>query len=139
MLSMGSCSKGPETKSGFKILVGGNLAALSSSGGAYISAFNQRTNTSEIYKLDTTDSALIPFGSYDLQAIGFEGPGDRTGPILCSSLSNINLSTEEITITMNVSQSECAQSKYHNTILTIKNGVSSRWNFDLYGAAHWGP
>jgi hypothetical protein len=137
-LSLYSCSQGPKTNAGFKIFLAGNLLEQSS-GGAYISAFERTTSKSDIYKLDSSGSAIIPYGTYDLQAVAFEGPSDRMGTILCSSLSNTKLSTEELTITMDLSSNECAQTKYLTTILTIKNGVSARWGFDLYDASHWGP
>lgn len=131
-----SCSNKSKSKSAFKITLG-NLAIISS-GGAYVNFIDLKNPVSNIVKLDADNTATVPTGAYHLIAVAFKGPAANSGDMLCGSIPEANISSAEITFTLNVSASECMLPKYSKTILELKKGITSKWNIDRFDLSHWG-
>lgn len=137
ILSLSSCSPKGKSKGTFKITLG-NLA-LTSNGGSYINFIDLRTSSNKIVKLDADNNAIVPSSLYQLIAVSFSGPDANSGPMLCGSVASADLSSPEVTITLNVSANECLLPLYASTILELKKGITSKWDNDLFDLSHWGP
>lgn len=137
ILLLSSCSQKPTTKSGFKLVLG-HSAIATSTGGAFINAIGSSTKAETIYELDAENSATISQGSYTLMAITFAGPEKKSGDMKCGTADGVNLNGPEATVTINLNAADCAQPKYTNFILKLKQGTIAKWDNDQWDRSYWG-
>lgn len=131
-----SCGSKPKTKGSFKVLVG-SLAALSS-GGAYVRAVEVSSGSGQTYKLDLDNTMVIPSGRYNLLFVVFEGPQANSGPMKCGFFDGANFEGASSSLSINISESECLQSKYTSLILSLKKESTSWWGSDRWDLSCWG-
>lgn len=134
---LGACSQKPTTKSGFKLVLG-HSAMATSTGGAFVNAVSTSSGAESVFPLDAENSATIPQGSYTLMAVIFAGPELKSGEMKCGATSGVNLNGPEATVTINLSVAECAQPKYTNFILKLKQNTVAKFDQDQWNRSYWG-
>lgn len=137
LLILSSCSQKQQSKSSFKILLGKTVTATLS-GGAYVNTIDKAIAKNNIIKLDTDNSALIPYGTFDLLFVTFDGPEVNTGIMRCGSVLGRTFSVSTDTVTVTISENECANPLYSSTILELKKGTTAKWNYDRFDLSNWG-
>ena len=95
ILIFAGCSQKPTTKSGFKLILGNTL---DNSGGSFVNVIDPLKNSSTIYTLDSTNSAIIGQGKFTIEAIVFSGPESKSGTPKCGYVDAVNLSTAEASV-----------------------------------------
>ena len=138
LLSFISCApKKGGTKSSFKIIVGAAALSVPMNGGIFLETENTSSNHKAIIKLDAENSAIIPLGTYNLLFVAFTGPTEKTGTKYCGSLDNAVLQTTEASLTINLTQANCADSKYTDFINKLLG--NSIWDSATFDNSKWGP
>lgn len=136
VLIFAGCSQKPTTKSGFKLILG---HSLDSSGGSFVNVTDPLKNANTIYTLDSSNSAIINQGKYTIEAIVFAGPELKSGTAKCGYVEAVNLSAAEANVTINLSASECLNSRYNNFFLKLKSNTISKWDLDQWDRSYWRP
>ncbi|TNE97042.1 MAG: BspA family leucine-rich repeat surface protein, partial [Deltaproteobacteria bacterium] len=73
--------------------------------------------------LDADDTALIPFGEYNLHIVGYEGPNAWSGNTQCGGTPGPTIiEGPEVTITINLTTAACDAQPYIDMIAEIANG-----------------
>lgn len=137
LIFFNSCSQKQNSKSHFKFTLGNMALATNSS--AFINALDLINPKPNIIKLDSTNSANINLGIYQLLLVTFDGPEAKTGEMRCGSIDKAVINSSESTFNITVSKVECALPKYASTILELKTGVVSKWDLDHFDRSFWGP
>lgn len=131
-----SCSHKQKSKGAFKLFVGDLTTPLD--GGAFVAASEITTNINTLYKLDSTQSILIPYGTYKLILVTFLGPLANSGTMMCGSLENATFNAQDTLLEISISSNECSLPKYSTTILSLKKDIVSIWESDRWDLSNWG-
>ena len=131
-----SCSNKQKSRSSFRLLIGSLTASID--GGAFVGVTEINTNINTLYKLDSTQSILIPYGTYNLLFITFSGPLANTGEVMCGALENTTFNSQDISLNININANECTLPKYSTIILSLKQNIVSIWGTDKWDLSQWG-
>ncbi len=132
-----SCSQKSTSKNTFRLILG--HSAISASGGAYVDVIDAKSLKSTLYKLDSDNAAVIPYGTYTLLSVAFAGPGENSGVMSCGMIESATFNSPDSTLNISISVANCQQPVYAKTISTILNKNASQWGLSLWDSSLWGP
>ncbi len=138
LFSFYSCSqKKSGTQSNFKIVIGAAALEVPMNGGAYLETFEKASGVKSLTKLDAENSAVIPYGSYQLLFVTFAGPLEKSGTMYCGAIDSAVLNSETATFEVSLAQSSCSEEKF---IEIIKKLIGdSNWDSATFDNSKWAP
>jgi hypothetical protein len=74
----------------------------------------------------------VPFGTWDVHLVGYEGADTETGPYRCGSLNEVNFSEDKKELDLTVSSANCVAEPY----LSL---TANKWNKAAWNGVKWGP
>lgn len=134
-----SCSTRPKTTGSFRLVMGNQALVAQTAGGAYVQAIDVSTGKEAIYIIDSSNTATIPYGTYNLLFVTFAGPDKNSGTMMCGGLNNTLFNSPEVTLTISIGTTDCSSSIYTKIILNLKQGIIPKWNLDIWDLSQWGP
>lgn len=137
LILFSACSQKQKSKNHFKLTLG-NMA-LATNASTFVNAVEVTSKKFNIIKLDSTNSANINFGTYQLVLVTFEGPEANSGEMRCGSVDTAIINSPESTFNITVTKVECELPKYADTIIELKKGIVSKWDTDQFDRSFWGP
>lgn len=142
VITLGSCGGSREaTKTDFTYSLAGIVNGTQMNGGIYLMAkrFDENGNEVEILKvdLDIDDSAEVPFGTWEFYLLGYEGPDQWSGNQYCGSIPLTTLDSDDITLDVTISQSNCGVDPYNSMAADKIDG--SVWDGAVWDEATWSP
>lgn len=138
MTIFSSCTKKAASSSQFKFTMETRSLELSTSGGIYLELVEKNLLKTTYQKLDATNSTDIIFGTYDIIAVAFAGPENRSGAVTCGYLANQKFETSDITIKIPMKISYCSEEKFVKAIFEIKKGMKGIWDHSHWDNSTWG-
>lgn len=148
MLTVSSCGQKGAAKTDFKLSLGGVVTGTPMAGGIYLWAVevDEATGTEMqtlMFDLDAADSAVIPFGTWKLYLVGYEGPSAWSGNNYCGNIPNTILENPEQTVSISISQAECGVLPIYADMINAKAAslgpAVATWDVSTWDNAVWGP
>ncbi len=125
-----------------------NLSALAAGvsqleGGIFLRANRIDPDTGEILEtldVDLLDNAAdIPFGTWEFYLLGYAGPEAWSGNLFCGSVPETLLDSAEISLSVTLNTTNCANAPYGDMDLTKQASIAGTWDASLWGEAKWAP
>lgn len=133
-----SCSQKSVSNSSFKLVVGRASQSVLLSGGSYVEIEDLNSKVKNLIKLDSENSAIIPYATYNMLFVAFQGPLAGEGNVYCGAVTNVTLSSSAATIAVNINEANCSSSQYQTLIEKLKNNQNSNWDQAKFDQGKWG-
>lgn len=131
-----SCSKSAKPRN-FKLVLGAVTASgISIDGGGGVKLVNVTTKEELILKFKASPYVVtIPNGTWDIYAVGFQGPALWQGTTYCGGVVGKVLDGNDTDVTINATAANCLIDPYPILILKIKSENS--WDTGMWDKAIW--
>ena len=146
-LALFGCGSKPVSKTDFSYSLSGIVNGTPMAGGIYLWAqkVDETGAVTETFIVDLSadDSADIPFGTWDIYIVAYEGPTLWSGNNYCGDVTSILLDTDEKSLQMDLSQSNCSTLPIFNEMLAAKAATIgptiALWDSAQWDSSNWGP
>lgn len=86
--------------------------------------------------LDANFQAEIPFGSYNILLVGWDGPGAWSGTMYCGAVPVLlDQPAQSVSITLN--QANCSSTVYSSLIASKGGSLIAEWDVAQWDSAQW--
>ncbi|PIP91475.1 MAG: hypothetical protein COW01_02055 [Bdellovibrionales bacterium CG12_big_fil_rev_8_21_14_0_65_38_15] len=133
-----SCG-GHKARTNFNLTAGATVTGFSLDGGTFIRAINKDSGVPFDIDMTGAETALIPFGNWDLHLIGYGGAGAWQGTTYCGSLTNVSLDQPTANLSLTLDQTNCAIEPYLTMISDKASSLQANWDSAVWDTDTWGP
>ena len=136
LLGFSSCAQKPQSNAKLKISMGNITSA--NSGGVFIKLVDSKDGSENIVKLEADSSFKVNQGSYQLFVFAFEGPDEKSGDMYCGKLPQTDFKSALVSLDVQTTMANCILAEYEKSILELKDGAKSAFDYDRFGLSYWG-